>query len=60
MDELHHAVYTAIKHNLKPNPSNNDGIIYQLSYVILKTQLLLPPNQTSSDASFNCYKKKFF
>lgn len=60
MDELHHAVYTAIKHNLKPNPSNNDGIIYQLSYVILKTQLLLPPNKTSSDASFNCYKKKFF
>lgn len=34
MDELHHAVHTAIKHNLKPNPSNNDGIIHQLSYVI--------------------------
>ena len=35
MDKLNHAVYTAIKHNLKAKPSNNDRIIYhQLSYVI--------------------------
>lgn len=35
MDELNHAVYTAIKHNLKAKLGSNDRIIYhQLSYVI--------------------------